>query len=69
MYSIFFQPCLTEPTRMMAVQRPSVVDNIFTSIFEKKLNSANLLDQITDHLPNFLFNADFIDQQRNQKIE
>ena len=57
-----------EPTRMIAGQRPSIVDNIFTNIFEKSLNSGNLDDKITDDLPNFSFIVDFIDQQKNKKI-
>ena len=52
---------------MIAGQRPSIVDNIFDNIFEKSLNSGNLIDEITDYLPNFLFIADFVDQQKNQK--
>ena len=65
-YSHFLQPCITEPTKMIDGQRPSIVDNIFTNIFAKSLNSGNLDDKITDHLPNFLFTVDFIDQQKNQ---
>ena len=53
---------------MIAGQRPSIVDNIFTNIFEKSLNSGNLDDKITDDLPNFSFIVDFIDQQKNKKI-
>ena len=53
---------------MIAGQRPNIVDNIFTNIFEKSLNSGNLTDKITDHLPNFLFILDFIDQQKNKQI-
>ena len=53
---------------MIAGRRPSIIDNIFTNVFEKNLNSGNLIDKITDHLPNFLFIADFNDQQKKQKI-
>ena len=52
-YSHFIQSFITEPTRMIAGQRPSIVDNIFSNIFEKNLNSSNLIDKITDHLLNF----------------
>ena len=58
----------TLTTRMIAGQRPNLVDNIFTNIFEKSLNSGILTDKITDHLPNFLFILDFIDQQKNKQI-
>ena len=50
MYSHFLQPFTTEPTKMIVGQRPSIVDKIFTNIFEKNLNSSNLIDKITDHL-------------------
>ena len=52
MYSHFLQPFITEPTRMIAGQRPSIVD-IFTNIFEKNLNSSILIDKRTYHLLNF----------------
>ena len=35
---------------MIVGQRPSIVDKIFASIFEKNLSSSNLIDKITDHL-------------------
>ena len=52
MYSHFLKPFITELTRMIAGQRPSIVD-IFTNIFEKNLNSSILIDKRTDHLLNF----------------
>ena len=67
MYSKLLQPCITESSRIIAGQRLSIVDNAFTNIFEKDLNSDNLIDKITDHLPNFLFIADLIDQQKKTK--
>ena len=54
MTSTFLQPCITEPNRIIQGNRPSLVDNIFTNIFNKELYSGNILDKITDHLPNFL---------------
>ena len=68
MYSNFLQPCITEPICMITGQVPSIVDNTLTNIFEKNLNSDNLVDKITDYLPNFLFIADFIYQQKKTKI-
>ena len=53
---------------MIAGQRPSIVENVFINIFEKSLSSDSLIDKTTDHLPNFLFIVDFIDQQKNKKI-
>ena len=54
---------------MVTVQKPSIVDNIFTNIFEKQLNSGNLIDKITGHLPNFLLIADFTDIQESKESE
>ena len=67
MYSKLLQPCITESSRIIAGQRLSIVDNAFTNIFEKDLNSDNLIDKITEHLPNFLFIADLIDQHQQKK--
>ena len=53
---------------MITGQVQSIVDNILTNIFGKNLNSDNLLDKITDYLPNSLFIADFIDHQKKPKI-
>ena len=47
-------PCITEPTRIVNTNKPSIVDNIFIS----KVNnptSGNILEKISyDHLPNFV---------------
>ena len=53
-YSNFLQPCITEPTRIVSSNRPSLVDNIFINIIDKNLYSGNLLDKLKDHLPNFV---------------
>ena len=49
-----FQPNIIEPTRITNTNKPSLVDNIFTNIFEDSI-SGNILEHISyDHLPNFL---------------
>ena len=48
-----YQPCITEPTRIMRGNKPSLVDNIFSNSVEKCI-SGNILDKISDHLPNFV---------------
>ena len=48
-----YQPCITEPTRIMNGNKPSLVDNIFTNTVEKCV-SGNIFDKISDHLPNFV---------------
>ena len=48
------QPCITKPTRIVSYNRPSLVDNIFISEYDKTILSGNVLDKITDHLPKFI---------------
>ena len=48
-----YQPCITEPTRMVFGNKPSLVDNIFSNSVEKCI-SGNILDKISDHLPSFV---------------
>ena len=48
-----YQPCITEPTRIVNGNKPSLVDNIFSNSVEKCI-SGNILDKISDHLPNFV---------------
>ena len=48
-----YQPCITEPTRIANGNKPSLVDNIFSNTIEKCI-SGNILDKISDHLPNLL---------------
>ena len=55
MSSSFLQPCITKPTQTISYDRSSLVDNIFVSIYDKTIFNGNLLDKITDHLPNFIF--------------
>ena len=53
MLSFSYQPCITEPSRIMKGNKPSLVDNIFSNSVEKCI-SGNILDKISDHLPNFV---------------
>ena len=50
-YSNFFQPCTTEPIRVVSKKKLSLTDHITCT---KQLNVSNLVDKISDHLPNFL---------------
>ena len=54
---------------MIVGQTPSIVDNILTYIFEKSLNSGNLIDKITDHLANFLFMQTSLISRKTKKLE
>ena len=48
-----YQPCITEPTRIIHGNKPSLVDNIFSNTLDTCL-SGNLFEKISDHLPNFV---------------
>ena len=67
MYSHFLQPCILEPTRIVNNNRPSLLDNIFTTTHNKTLKSGNLLDKISDHMPNFLIIENILEPKKHQK--
>ena len=48
-----FQPCITEPTRIVQGNNPSLVNNIFSNSIENTV-SGNLFEKISDHMPNFV---------------
>ena len=54
MYPSFFHPCITEPTSIVARNKPSLIDNIFINSCNRTLHAGNLFDKISDHLSNFL---------------
>ena len=67
MYSNFFQPCILEPTRITSNNRPSLLDNTFINTHDKDVYSGNIIDKISDHMPNFAIINIFY-KKRNQKI-
>ena len=50
----FFQPCILEPTRIVSNAEPSLINNIFINSLEKIVTSGNLIEKISDHMPNFI---------------
>ena len=69
MYSHFLQPFILEPTRIVNNNRSSLLDNIFTNTHNKTLNSGNLSDKISDHMPNFLIIENILEPKKHQKIK
>ena len=67
--SNFLQPCPIEPTRIVSGNRPSLVDNIFINITNKNIYSGNLLDKLTDHLPDFVVIKNLNKKTSKQKIK
>ena len=69
MYSHFFQPCITEPTRIIGRYKPSLIDNIFINACTKRLNAGNITDKISNHLLNFLIIQNLKEERLKRKIE
>ena len=62
-----YQPCITEPTRIVNGNKPSLLDNIFSNSIEKCI-SGNLFDKISDHLPNFVIFENTKEKAKPKKI-
>ena len=70
MYSHFFQPCITEPKRTAGRNKPSLIDNIIINTCTKSRNvGGNIIDKISDHLPNFLIIQNLKEERLKQKIQ
>ena len=54
MYSQLFQPCIIEPTRIIKKINHLLLIIYLLTLPLKKINSGNLIDKISDHMPNFL---------------
>ena len=54
MYSNILQPCITEPTRIAGNNRLALINNIFINTCNKNVNSGNIIEKISDHMPNFV---------------
>ena len=57
MYAYYFFPCIDKPTRVVPGPRGtsiSLIDNIFTNHVYRKINSGNLVTDLSDHFPNFI---------------
>ena len=52
MYSFNIYPLITKPTRISA-NRASLIDNIYTNTFEKKIHNGIIYDDLSNHFPIF----------------
>ena len=50
----WFTPHILGPTRITENERASLIDNFFTDFSNMHCTSGNLLEKVSDHLPNFL---------------
>ena len=70
MYSHFFQPCITEPKRTAGRNKPSLIDNIIINTCTKSRNvGGNIIDKISDHLPNFLIIQNLMEERLKSKMQ
>ena len=68
-HSHFFQPCITEPTRIVGRNKPFLIDNIFINTCTRSLNAGNIIDKISDYLPNFLIIQNFKEERLHKKYK
>ena len=54
---------------MLGRNKPSLIDNILINICTKSLNAGNIIDKISDHLPNFLIIQNLKEERLKQKIQ
>ena len=52
--SNWFTQQILGPTRFVEQNKPSLADNIFVNFSDMHCTSGNIIEKITDHLPNFL---------------
>ena len=69
MYTNFLQLNIVKQTEILANNRPSLVDNIFINTLGKEISSDNLVDKISDHMPNFVIVKDILEKKRNRKVK
>ena len=69
MFSNFLQPCITKPTRIVKYNRPSLLGNIFGNIYDKEIHCGNIIDKITDHLPNFVIIKNIEISYKNKNLK
>ena len=66
--SNWFTPQILGPTRFVEHNKPSLVDNIFVNFSDMHCTSGNIIEKITDHLPNFLL-IESLNTQLDSKVK
>ena len=69
MYPNFLWLCILEPSKIVANNRASIIDNIFINTIDKKIDSRNIIDKVSDHVPNFLLVKDITETKKYQKMK
>ena len=67
MYTNLFQPYIIYPTRFVGNAKPSLIDNIFSNAINREIISGNIIDKISDHMPNFIIIQDYKKSELREK--
>ena len=67
MYSNFLWPCILGPTRTVTNNRPSIIGNTFINTIDRNIDSGNIIDKVSGHMPNVLLVKDNIETKKYQK--
>ena len=60
MFTYQLQPNIIYPSRIADNTRPTLIDNIFSNYVNDNNISGNLIETISDHLPNFMIIPDYL---------
>ena len=60
MFTYQLQPNIIYSTRIVDNARPTLIDNIFSNYVNVNNISGNLIETISDHLPNFMILHDYL---------
>ena len=66
--SNWFPPQILGPTRFAEHNKHSLVDNIFVKFSDMHCTSGNIIEKITEHLPNFLL-IESLNTQLDSKVK
>ena len=66
MNSNFLRPCFLGPIRVVDNNRSNLINSIFINTIDKKIDSGNIIDKVSVHMPNFVLVKD-ITQTKNMK--
>ena len=69
MYTNQLQPNVIYPTRIVDNARLTLIDNIFSNHINNNNISGNLLETISDHLPNFMIIPDYLKSELKIKYK
>ena len=67
MYTNLLQPYIIYPTRFVGNAKPSLIDNIFSNAINREIISGNIIDKISDHMPNFIIIQDYKKSELREK--